>query len=99
MTDQPDRPAAATGVTSTPLGSVGLTATNQGLGCMGMSEFYGETDDAMSHATLDAAREVGVTFWDTANIYGPFTNELLLGAYFRTLRTRHTKEKKKKSKK
>jgi aryl-alcohol dehydrogenase-like predicted oxidoreductase len=88
MTDQPDRPAAATGVTSTPLGSVGLTATNQGLGCMGMSEFYGEADDATSTATLDTARELGVTFWDTADVYGPHTNEQLLGAYFRTTGSR-----------
>ena len=79
MTDQSDRSAAHV----LPLGSVGLTATAQGLGCMGMSEFYGATDDASSRATLDRARELGVTFWDTADVYGPHTNELLLGAYFR----------------
>ena len=66
-----------------PLGSLGLTATSQGLGCMGMSEFYGSADEATSISTLDAARELGVTFWDTADVYGPHTNELLLGGYFR----------------
>jgi len=71
-----------------PLGSQGLTASAQGLGCMGMSEFYGETDDATSVATLDAARELGVTFWDTADVYGPFTNEELLGRYFRSTGSR-----------
>lgn len=67
-----------------PLGSLGMSAAAQGLGCMGMSEFYGTTDDATSIATLDRARDIGVTFWDTADVYGPHTNELLLGGYFRT---------------
>lgn len=63
------------------LGSQGLATAAQGLGCMGMSEFYGATDEATSIATLDRARELGVTFWDTADVYGPHTNEQLLGRY------------------
>jgi aryl-alcohol dehydrogenase-like predicted oxidoreductase len=61
------------------LGSQGLEVSMQGLGCMGMSEFYGETDDAESIATLQRALELGVNFLDTADMYGPFTNERLVG--------------------
>ncbi len=56
-----------------------LTVSEIGLGCMGMSEFYGPGDEAESLRTLDLALELGVTFWDTADMYGPFTNEKLLG--------------------
>ncbi len=52
------------------LGSQGLTVSAQGLGCMGMSQSYGEADEATSLATLRRALELGVTFWDTANVYG-----------------------------
>ena len=52
------------------LGSQGLTVSAQGLGCMGMSQSYGEADEATSIATLHRALELGVTFWDTANVYG-----------------------------
>src|SRR5690349_2931772 len=52
------------------LGSQGLTVSAQGLGCMGMSQSYGEADEAGSLATLHRALELGVTFWDTANVYG-----------------------------
>ena len=52
------------------LGSQGLTVSAQGLGCMGMSQSYGEADEATSLATLGRALELGVTFWDTANVYG-----------------------------
>src|SRR3954453_7871432 len=52
------------------LGTQGLTASAQGLGCMGMSQSYGEADEATSLATLHRALELGVTFWDTANVYG-----------------------------
>lgn len=61
------------------LGSQGLTASAIGLGCMGMSEFYGTYDDHESLKTLAHAIEIGVCFWDTADIYGPFTNEELVG--------------------
>ena len=57
----------------------GLTVSAQGLGCMGMSEFYGEGDEAESLATIHRALDLGVTFLDTADIYGPFTNEVLVG--------------------
>jgi aryl-alcohol dehydrogenase-like predicted oxidoreductase len=61
------------------LGSQGLEASRQGLGCMGMSEFYGEADEAESVATIHRALELGVTLLDTSDIYGPFTNERLVG--------------------
>jgi aryl-alcohol dehydrogenase-like predicted oxidoreductase len=61
------------------LGSAGLTVSAQGLGCMGMSAFYGSRDDVESLATLDLALERGVTLLDTAEMYGPYTNEELLG--------------------
>jgi aryl-alcohol dehydrogenase-like predicted oxidoreductase len=61
------------------LGSQGLETSRQGLGCMGMSEFYGEADDAESIATIHQALELGVTLLDTSDIYGPFTNERLVG--------------------
>jgi aryl-alcohol dehydrogenase-like predicted oxidoreductase len=64
---------------TTTLGSQGLTVSRQGLGCMGMSEFYGGGDDAESIATLERALELGVTFLDTADMYGPHTNERLVG--------------------
>jgi len=59
------------------LGSQGLTASVEGLGCMGMSAFYGAFDDTESTATIRRALDLGVTLLDTADIYGPFTNEVL----------------------
>ncbi len=61
------------------LGSQGLKVSRQGLGCMGMSDFYGATDDVESVATIHRALELGLTFFDTADMYGPFKNEVLLG--------------------
>jgi aryl-alcohol dehydrogenase-like predicted oxidoreductase len=61
------------------LGNQGLTVSAEGLGCMGMSEFYGALDDAESIATIHRALELGVTLLDTADIYGPHTNEVLVG--------------------
>ncbi|MBK6768127.1 MAG: aldo/keto reductase [Ardenticatenales bacterium] len=60
-------------------GEWALEVSEQGLGCMGMSEFYGHADEAEAEATLLRAVELGVTFFDTADMYGPFTNEQLLG--------------------
>jgi aryl-alcohol dehydrogenase-like predicted oxidoreductase len=62
-----------------PLGSQGLTVSEQGLGCMGMSEFYGTPDEREAIATIHRALELGVTLLDTADMYGPFTNEELVG--------------------
>ncbi len=62
-----------------PLGSQGLVTSAQGLGCMGMSEFYGEGDDEESVATIHRAIELGVTFLDTAAMYGQGANEQLVG--------------------
>ncbi|MFZ1995499.1 MAG: aldo/keto reductase [Solirubrobacteraceae bacterium] len=61
------------------LGSQGLTVSAQGLGCMGMSEFYGSADAGEAIATIHAALDRGVTLLDTADIYGPYTNEQLVG--------------------
>ena len=61
------------------LGSQGLTVSAEGLGCMGMSAFYGAFDDAESTATIHRALDLGITLLDTADIYGPFTNEILVG--------------------
>jgi len=61
------------------LGTQGLTVSRQGLGCMGMSDFYGPRDDAESIATVHRALDLGVTFFDTADMYGPHTNEMLVG--------------------
>ena len=61
------------------LGSQGLEVSELGLGCMGMSEFYGTGDEGESIATIHRAIELGVTFLDTADMYGPFTNEKLVG--------------------
>ena len=61
------------------LGTNELTVSTLGLGCMGMSAFYGSTDEREAIATIHRALELGVTFLDTAEVYGPYTNEELVG--------------------
>ncbi|MBI5069722.1 MAG: aldo/keto reductase [Deltaproteobacteria bacterium] len=70
------------------LGTQGLEVGALGLGCMGMSDFYGPSDEAESLATIDRALELGVTLLDTADMYGPFKNEELLGRALRGRRQR-----------
>ncbi|BDI28985.1 oxidoreductase [Capsulimonas corticalis] len=68
------------------LGKSGLVVSAEGLGCMGMSEFYGATDDAQSTETLRRALDLGVTFFDTADMYGVGRNETLVGNALRAKR-------------
>jgi aryl-alcohol dehydrogenase-like predicted oxidoreductase len=70
------------------LGRQGLTVSTLGLGCMGMSEFYGGGSEDASIATIHRALELGIDFLDTADMYGPFTNERLVGKAVRDRRDR-----------
>jgi aryl-alcohol dehydrogenase-like predicted oxidoreductase len=70
------------------LGAQGLRVSEIGLGCMGMSEFYGPSSEGESIATIHRALELGVDFLDTADMYGPFTNEKLVGRAIRDRRDR-----------
>lgn len=72
------------------LGSQGLQVPAIGLGCMGMSDFYGSSSEANNLAVLDRAVDIGCTFWDTADMYGPFTNEQLLAKALRGRRNKIT---------
>ncbi|HTX51833.1 MAG TPA: aldo/keto reductase [Candidatus Baltobacteraceae bacterium] len=65
------------------LGGQGLRTSALGLGCMGMSEFYGKGDDTESVATIQRALDLGITFLDTSDMYGPFRNEELVGRAIR----------------
>ena len=65
------------------LGSQGLVVSAEGLGCMGMSQSYGPADEQESLATIDRALELGIDFFDTAEVYGPYKNEELVGRALR----------------
>lgn len=70
------------------LGTQGLSVSALGLGCMGMSDFYGQRDDRESEATLQRAVDRGITLFDTADAYGPHTNERLVGQALAPVRSR-----------
>jgi aryl-alcohol dehydrogenase-like predicted oxidoreductase len=69
-----------------PLGSQGLFASRLGLGCMGMSDFYGSRNDEESIKVIQHAFDRGITFFDTADMYGPYTNEVLVGKAIKSFR-------------
>jgi aryl-alcohol dehydrogenase-like predicted oxidoreductase len=73
-----------------PLGSQGLQASQIGLGCMGMSDFYGKRNDEESVQVIRHAFQMGITFFDTADMYGPYTNEILVGKAIKDFRGKVT---------
>lgn len=75
-------------VATRKLGRRGLEVSSLGLGCMGMSQSYGASDDRQSIATIHRAIDLGITFFDTAEVYGPYHNERLLGRALRGRRDR-----------
>jgi len=77
-------------MTDIDLGSQGLRVPAIGLGCMGMSDFYGSSTEAENLRVLDRAADIGCTFWDTSDMYGPFTNEMLLSKALQGRRDRIT---------
>ena len=72
------------------LGPQGLKASAMGLGCMGMSDFYGPQNDEESIKTIHKAFDLGITFFDTADMYGPFKNEILVGKAIKPFRNEIT---------
>ncbi|MCB0568941.1 MAG: aldo/keto reductase [Phaeodactylibacter sp.] len=72
------------------LGPQGLSVPAIGLGCMGMSDFYGSSSEAQNLYVLGRAAEMGCTFWDTSDMYGPFTNEILLSKALKGRRSQIT---------
>ena len=72
-------PSTTLGTRTLGRGDHALDVSTLGLGCMGMSEFYGTSDEAEATATIHRALDLGVTLLDTADMYGPFTNERLVG--------------------
>ncbi|HEY6955689.1 MAG TPA: aldo/keto reductase [Flavisolibacter sp.] len=72
------------------LGSQGLQASELGVGCMGMSDFYGKRNDEESTKVIHHAFQSGITFFDTADMYGPYTNEILVGKAIKDFRNKVT---------
>src|SRR5947209_12055473 len=72
------------------LGTQGLKASELGLGCMGMSDFYGKRNDEESIKVIHKAYDSGITFYDTADMYGPYTSEILVGKAIKGFRDKIT---------